>query len=79
MAEACKVASTLQNKDANISAAEEMLVETQANKSDPQSVSSSNIPIDEDSPSDTPLEENEVMASLLARLDAIQQLNPANE
>jgi len=82
MLDACAVASTLKKKDENILFAEEMLVATQMNKNDVQSDSSaSNSPqIEENSSIDSsPLEENEVMASLLARLDAIQQLNPANE
>jgi len=80
MVEACTVASTLQKKDENISFAEEMLVQTQVKKSDAQIFPKSNTQMDENSPTDSGLlEENEVMASLLARLDAIQQLNPANE
>lgn len=75
MVEACTLAATLQKKVNSVSIAEEMLVETQVEKV--ESVPSSTLQIEKDS--DVPLEENEVMSSLLARLDAIKLLNPANE
>lgn len=84
MVEACTVAARLKNKDDQLTIAEEMLVETQQDKkaaaADTTSVASSKPQIEDDIDGGChPLEENEVMASLLARLDAINQLNPANE